>query len=91
MQHRQEWLREDAEDDDADAKEGDEKPAWGRHRDRRSAAWFLLTQQLALLRERALRIREDEKRLGRLMVASPALDYVHSIPERDPVAVGCPS
>jgi hypothetical protein len=48
-------------------------------------AGFLLTQQLALLRELALRILEDEKGLDAVMEASPALDHVRSIPGMGPI------
>jgi transposase len=51
-------------------------------------AGFLLTQQLALLRELALRIREDEKGLATMMEASPALDHVRSIPGMGPILAG---
>lgn len=43
-------------------------------------AGLLLTQQLALLREVALRIREDEKGLETMMERSPALEQVRSLP-----------
>jgi transposase len=43
-------------------------------------AGLLLSQQLALLRELAVRIREDEKGLSAMMEASSALDHVRSIP-----------
>jgi transposase len=48
-------------------------------------AGLLLTQQLALLRELALRIREDEKALEAVMEASPALDHVRSLPGMGPI------
>jgi hypothetical protein len=41
-------------------------------------AGFLLRQQLALLRELAVRIQEDEKGLEGMIEASPALHYVRS-------------
>jgi transposase len=48
-------------------------------------AGLLLTQQLALLRELALRIREDEKSLETMMEASPALGHVRSLPGMGPI------
>jgi transposase len=48
-------------------------------------AGFLLGQQLALLGELALRIREDEKALEAMMEASPALDHVRSLPGMGPI------
>jgi transposase len=48
-------------------------------------AGLLLSQQLALLREIALRIREDEKGLEGMIEASPALHYVRSIPGMGPI------
>jgi hypothetical protein len=44
-----------------------------------ASAGLLLNQQLAPPLELALRIREEEKRLESLMVASPALDQVPSM------------
>jgi transposase len=51
-------------------------------------AGLLLQQQLALLRELGLRIREDEKGLEAMMEASPALDHVRSIPGMGPILAG---
>ena len=48
-------------------------------------AGLLLTQQLALLREIALRIREDEKRLEAMLERSPALEQVRSLPGMGPI------
>jgi transposase len=48
-------------------------------------AGLLLTQQLALLGELALRIREDEKGLEAMMEASPALNHVRSLPGMGPI------
>jgi transposase len=48
-------------------------------------AGFLLTQQLALLGELALRIREDEKGLAAMVEASPALNHVRSLPGMGPI------
>jgi transposase len=48
-------------------------------------AGFLLRQQLALLGELAVRIREDEKGLQGMIEASPALHYVRSIPGMGPI------
>ena len=48
-------------------------------------AGFLLTQQLALLGELALRIREDEKGLDVMVEASPALNHVRSLPGMGPI------
>jgi transposase len=48
-------------------------------------AGLLLTQQVTLLRELALRIREDEKGLEAMMEASPALDHLHSLPGMGPI------
>jgi transposase len=48
-------------------------------------AGLLLTQQLALLRELALRIREDEKDLQAKIEVSPALAHVRSLPGMGPI------
>jgi transposase len=48
-------------------------------------AGFLLTQQLALLGDLALRIREDEKALEAMVEASPSLNHVRSIPGMGPI------
>lgn len=48
-------------------------------------AGLLLTQQLALLRELALRIREDEKDLAAMIALSPALHHVRSLPGMGPI------
>ena len=46
-------------------------------------ARLLLTQQLALLKELAVRIHEDEQTLEGLVQESPALNYVRSLPGWD--------
>ena len=48
-------------------------------------ARLLLTQQLALLKELAMRIHEDEKALEGLLQESPALNYVRSLPGMGPI------
>ena len=48
-------------------------------------ARLLLTQQLALLKELAMRIGEDEKALEGLLQESPALNYVRSLPGMGPI------
>ena len=48
-------------------------------------ARLLLTQQLALLKELAVRIHEDEKALEGLLQESPALNYVRSLPGMGPI------
>ena len=48
-------------------------------------ARLLLTQQLALLKELAVRIHEDEKALEGLVQESPALNYVNSLPGMGPI------
>ena len=48
-------------------------------------ARLLLTQQLALLKELAVRIHEDEKALEGLLEESPALNYVRSLPGMGPI------
>ena len=48
-------------------------------------ARLLLTQQLALLKELAVRIHEDEKALEGLVQESPALNYVRSLPGMGPI------
>jgi transposase len=51
----------------------------------RAPARLLLTQQLALLKELALRIHEDEKALEGLLQETPALNYVRSLPGMGPI------
>jgi len=48
-------------------------------------ASLLLTQQLALLKELAVRIHEDEKALAGLLQETPALNYVRSLPGMGPI------
>jgi transposase IS116/IS110/IS902 family protein len=48
-------------------------------------ARLLLTQQLALLNELAVRIHEDEQTLERLVQETPALNYVQSLPGMGPI------
>ena len=48
-------------------------------------ARLLLTQQLALLKELAVRIHEDEKALEGLLQETPALNYVRSLPGMGPI------
>ena len=48
-------------------------------------ARLLLTQQLALLKELAVRIHEDEKALAGLLQETPALNYVRSLPGMGPI------
>jgi transposase len=48
-------------------------------------ARLLLAQQLTLLKELALRIREDEKALAGLLQESPALHYMRSLPGMGPI------
>jgi transposase len=48
-------------------------------------ARLLLTQQLALLKELAVRIHEDEKALEGLLQENPALNYVRSLPGMGPI------
>ena len=48
-------------------------------------ARLLLTQQLALLKELAVRIHEDEKALEGLVQESRALNYVRSLPGMGPI------
>lgn len=48
-------------------------------------AGLLLTQQLTLLRELALRIREDEKALEAMIQVSRALHHVRSLPGMGPI------
>jgi transposase len=48
-------------------------------------AKLLLTQQLALLKELAVRIHEDEKALEGLLQESPALKYVRSLSGMGPI------
>jgi transposase len=48
-------------------------------------ARLLLTQQLTLLKELAVRIREDEKALEGLLEQSPALQHVRSLPGMGPI------
>ena len=48
-------------------------------------AKLLLTQQLALLKELAVRIHEDEQTLEGLVQESPALNYVRSLPGMGPI------
>ncbi len=48
-------------------------------------AKLLLTQQLALLKELAVRIHEDEQTLEGLVRESPALNYVRSLPGMGPI------
>ncbi len=48
-------------------------------------ASLLLTQQLALLKELAVRIHEDEKALEGLLQETPALNYVRSLPGMGPI------
>jgi transposase len=48
-------------------------------------ARLLLTQQLALLKELAVRIHEDEEALEGLLQESPALNYVRSLPGMGPI------
>ncbi len=44
-----------------------------------------MTQQLALLKELAVRIHEDEKALEGLLQETPALNYVRSLPGMGPI------
>jgi transposase len=46
---------------------------------------LLLTQQLALFKELAVRVHEDEKALESLLQESPALNYVRSLPGMGPI------
>ena len=46
---------------------------------------LLLTRQLALLKELAVRIREDEETLEELLQESPAFNYVRSLPGMGPI------
>jgi transposase len=48
-------------------------------------ARLLLTQQLTLLKELAVRIHEDEKALEGLVQETPALNYVRSLPGMGPI------
>ena len=50
-----------------------------------SPATLLLAQQLALLKELAVRIHEDEKALEGLLQESLALNYVRSLPGMGPI------
>ena len=55
-------------------------------------ARLLLTQQLALLKELAVRTHEDEQTLEGLVQESPALNYVRSLPGMGPIlAAGLPA
>jgi transposase len=48
-------------------------------------ARLLLSQQLALLKELAVRIHEDEQALKGLLQETPALNYVRSLPGMGPI------